>query len=767
MFSKKFLLLPFLFAFFVFLPTLQTVQADSLSISATVPADPNSYSAILSNSTSGTTFPENKELDYTIVYGTTLTDPNPLTVQASWTQGTISGDTDPSIDVLQYITNSATEAYGATHPVIDPINRTITWTINNFPGNTQNQVVHFSLITTNNYTAKTPVNFSVSGRVIGIGTQTPDSTLSATYTFAPPAIQPTPTQSAPTASNQTPSPALPASFTLQQISMQTISQNRANIFVATSLPSQITILYGTSIKDLSKKITDVTMLRNHSLQLDNLHPQTHYYFQIVATGSNAQVRRSDMYTFSTAHTGQILTIDQNSLTLIDNNVIVFDQGIRNKMNNSIAIVPQKTSFNFSFTVPNPSDIVSIQAFLRDAGVLGVSTFVPEVDAASQLIPLAEVESGIYNGSLLANQPTGKYFLVARIIDKKGNLSEQNLINLHVIQPLLVQTEKTKTPIEHAQVTLYYQSVHLQQFNLLLPDQISISNPAYSNNQGEVILPLPQGVYKAHVSAPDYQDQDVIFTIGTTSKGGYPTVTMKQLPFNLLTFVSSLGTTALDALLPIKVLVQNATYSHRFLTLFATILISLLVLLTAFAFHFKHGLPLYLFPFYLLYHIRQAFSAAKKNNLCKGIVVDDLHQDVLAGVQIYLADSKQKHPTIFATTNRLGEFQFPLTQTQKIYKLGLRKHGYQTTVITENVDEALRVPLQLRMQKNQVPSHFLDYTKWVAVDLLESLFTTLLLLSFFFEVLLGYIFGWESAVVFLAISIANLLLWLKHVYHVYK
>jgi len=85
-------------------------------------------------------------------------------------QGTIEGQAYPSVDVLNYIVDSATTAYGGTQPVIDTVNRTIAWTIASLPAETTDQSVSFMLITNSNYSASQKVGFTIGAYLTDTGT---------------------------------------------------------------------------------------------------------------------------------------------------------------------------------------------------------------------------------------------------------------------------------------------------------------------------------------------------------------------------------------------------------------------------------------------------------------------------------------------------------------------------------------------------------------------------------------------------------------------
>lgn len=110
--------------------------AANVTLNATVPASPTDFSASIQALDSGNNVPQGSTLSYEITYGSDLSTATNLTVEASWSRGTISGDSSPSVTIVDYVIGSANDAYNNTAPVVDTINRTITWNIASFPANT-------------------------------------------------------------------------------------------------------------------------------------------------------------------------------------------------------------------------------------------------------------------------------------------------------------------------------------------------------------------------------------------------------------------------------------------------------------------------------------------------------------------------------------------------------------------------------------------------------------------------------------------------------
>jgi hypothetical protein len=94
---------------------------------------------------------------------------------------------------LDYVVGSATTAYGETQPVIDTVNRTVTWTVSSFPGQLTNQAVSFHLKTNLNYTASQVVSFTIGAYLSDSETTITATDINRNYQYNPSGITPTTT----------------------------------------------------------------------------------------------------------------------------------------------------------------------------------------------------------------------------------------------------------------------------------------------------------------------------------------------------------------------------------------------------------------------------------------------------------------------------------------------------------------------------------------------------------------------------------------------
>src|SRR5581483_3268896 len=254
----------------LFIATNISFADPQVAITGTVNPTKANFPLSISVSPSQSEYNQNSVITYTINYGNTFggSSLSNFTIVANWSK---DNPVNSSVDILDYIDNSATKAYANTPAVVDLNNKQITWTISNFPANTTNQSVSFQLKTNSNYKDPSLVQFSVSAHIINSYITTPDVSITQNYSYL--SALPTPT---PVLLTPTPSP-VQNDLIFNQINFVSVTDNSAAIDVITSKPTIITLYQGKSPNELTKTIeTSQSSLLNH-LVLNNLQSQTKYY----------------------------------------------------------------------------------------------------------------------------------------------------------------------------------------------------------------------------------------------------------------------------------------------------------------------------------------------------------------------------------------------------------------------------------------------------------------------------------------------------------
>lgn len=108
----------------IFFPLFKA-SAETVGISAVVPANNSDFSAEIATSDITDPVGQAHIFPFTITYSNKLSYATTITLKATWSKGTIQGDLTPSTDVLHYVGSSASDGYSNSSPVIDTLNRTI------------------------------------------------------------------------------------------------------------------------------------------------------------------------------------------------------------------------------------------------------------------------------------------------------------------------------------------------------------------------------------------------------------------------------------------------------------------------------------------------------------------------------------------------------------------------------------------------------------------------------------------------------------------
>jgi hypothetical protein len=257
-----------------------TLADDQIKLTATVPPLATNFPVTIDTSATSP-IAQDSEIPVTITYGSGQSTSSPLTITANWDKGVVQSDPQTQVDMLEYVDQSATNAYGNTVPTVDLVNKTITWNISVFPGNLQNQTLSFKLRTNSAYVGSKDVSLNINAQVTAPITGGQVS-VGRTYKYV--AI-PTAAATTSTASIQTPN-------TYSALTLSQITNNSVTLFVSGANNFSATLLYGLSPKNLSQKIflTDPKLFQ--TFQISNLLANTQYYFEIVMvdinTGTSSQ-----------------------------------------------------------------------------------------------------------------------------------------------------------------------------------------------------------------------------------------------------------------------------------------------------------------------------------------------------------------------------------------------------------------------------------------------------------------------------------------------
>ncbi|HVZ66926.1 MAG TPA: hypothetical protein VG917_01560 [Patescibacteria group bacterium] len=764
---------------------LTIVANDQINVSAAVAANPTDFDASLAlTNPSGSTFPQNTTLTYTLTYGSNLSYGATIDVEADWSLGTISGSGIPTVDILDYVIGSASNGYGGATPIVDTVNRKITWHIPVFPGNTTGQTVTFQLKTNSAYTGTNTVSFSVNGRVVGPGTQTPDSTVTSDYLYEG-APTPTPTPTAgpnptsgpgPTSTpgpTVTPNPSNP--FAFNTISIDSITSSTAQISTSLNEAANIVFSYGIDPTALTKIIKPKNQSTNFTINLSDLTPSTTYYFTITATNAVGEEINSDIYVLTTATLSESPQVNINSLITSSNNNIISSGANPATGSGSLnqpptIVMPINAPYEFRFSLQKNIPIKRIRAILKSKTVLGINTLTPPVttNLSSENVEITEIQPGIYIGRLLGQSVPGDYELYVQIADFSGNIAEQKIANLNFVTPLHVFSAKSKKPIEGARVTLFVYNTYSRIYTLISPSVLNIQNPIYTNKDGTIGITLPQGQYKIVVEAIGYSPKEIRFEIGP-GKGNYPQVYLSSVGLNIFVIIDYYASTISDFYQTTSLYLAALASSNRFFYLIATLSLLLLLITTVSALSVKtHIRPLDL-PGYLFFEIEEIIFRHTHNKYIYGEVMDHTKGNHLTQALVEVFDLHGGQLIAKTKTNKTGDFFIKKPLSGSSFKIVVSKNGYANEILK---DYSLTYPshkLQFTLtRKNEADSQSLISTLLAGMENLVGFsFELLLVACILFETIFIKTVGLITTLPFIIATILTIIVWLFYAHRVLR
>jgi len=523
------LLLIVFFLFFLLLPKVTLAQED-LVITATAPADSSDFSNSIIVVSGESSFIQDEEIQFEISYGSSLSTPTgPVTVEAEWTLGTISGFGSPTVEVVDYVVGSATSASGGVAPVVDLVNRTITWTIPSIaPGTTD--TIYFKLLTNENYTGNEIVSFDVSSDFSFPGGNILEE-LNLSYSNTEDEDEDDDDDDEEDDEDEeeevevSPSPAL-EDFIIESVNISSTTFSEIIFYLGLSEAGTIDLYYGVSPGNLDKKIIYFDPKKRHKIILSELLEDTDYYFQFTAKDGNGRSVTSDIYTASTARKSEIPKIIDNSLMGFSNGNILQNPDILNQPSYGTIIIPRLEELKLKFQLDNHKTIKRIRVIIRDSQVLGATTVRAKMLESTE-VGAIEISPTWFLTKLLSPRKIGSYDLIAVITDHDGNLVEEKISTLKVVEPITIIDSKTKENIELADVYLYILNYKTGIYELVEPYFFNLNNPTVSLVDGSVPYVLPRGKYKIIVKEPLYTEKFIEFEIGESEDYYLPIIELEK------------------------------------------------------------------------------------------------------------------------------------------------------------------------------------------------------------------------------------------------
>ncbi len=397
--------------------------------------------------------------------------------------------------------------------------------------------------------------------------------------------------------------------------------------------------------------------------------------------------------------------------------------------------------------------------MRDKKVLGIFSDEDEgEDTSSGTAEVIETGSGEYVGKIKTPDKAGNYEIFARIVDVNGNVEEKKITDLRVSEGFLVKDNRG-APIEKAQVLFYYYNKRNRLYEILPPQIFPIKNPVYTDRYGRITVSLPIGKYKARVTAIGYESAEVKFEIHGGSNADYPEVVLKKSPFNIITAVIYYWNILIDFFSSSKSFVKKLSDSVRFHRLNAAVTTTILIILSFIGLSSRMRVPIWSIPYFLIHKSKLKNAQDQLISSIKGRVVDKNKNGPIQGADVYLLD-KNNNVLNHTRTGSDGKFSIDTHKEHK-YSVQIVNEGYgEISLQSSQFTSSSVKEIDLGSRKHQNLYYFRNLDS-IAREFFSVLFEALLLISFGFEISLGYSLGWLRVLPFILISTLNLGIWLVH------
>jgi hypothetical protein len=486
---------------------------------------------------------------YTLKYSTDSVSAYPMTLTATWDLAHPTGDPDTTLDVLEYQQGTAGSAIGGAAPIVDTLQRKITWNIPSFSSADGTQQLSFTLKTSAGISAATPPLLVQTSSFMSVGATTGvSSTVSHTLTYNAP---PSPTSTSPAPQSPTPSSTATLEnqatqkkmFKISLLRLRSLTHQSAMYQVQLESPSKVRVVYGTAPTALNQVLAYPQETSVHTVTFKDLSPRTQYYFKVLPLeGSPNEQQLSSMNTFTTAQ--QPATVRSSSLQAIvlsqegkivstffnpKNTLMQTDQDVK-----VVGLTGFSLDMSIKFDTPDRS--VKGQSYLLDPNpVFGVASEHPHILTESRS-ELQQESSSIVNTEFILPQKTGAYVATIQLHDEYGNITEQPVAEVCLVSPLKVINSSTKDPVPAAKVELFKMNDQTQLYEAVPLSKLTLLKYRRSRPNGEVIFVPYRGKYQANIHHIDYESTTVEFEINPEQSENLPTVEMTPKPFNVFFFI---------------------------------------------------------------------------------------------------------------------------------------------------------------------------------------------------------------------------------------
>lgn len=723
---------------------------DQVIITAQVSPPLTDFSATINTTDETTEIPQDTVIDYVITYGSTYSNSTPVTLVADWSDGTLDGGVNPTIELLEYVAGSASNAYNSTPPVIDLNAQTITWTISSLPANTTNQTVTFSLRTTDTYAG----SLSVSGQVGAQITQpvtTVKSTHDLSYLYDAPIVTdddtPTSTTTTTTTTTSTPTPTPLVSELLSFLSYKllTVDDSSALVEVSLSKPAQVYLVYGTQLNSQTQKIQAVSVSKTHRILLENLLPNTQYFVTIVAYDTNGEIKSEQLQITTTISIEEIGT---PKISFLNKGAHIFTS--TNPDENSI-LVPNNDSFEIILELENDKNIKSAIIYLEkiDIETNENKSLLGKMIYATQL---SRTQQGLWSGKIDTALDTGMYRIIVVVETIHGSKHSFPIGTIHISTPITITDNRTNLPIERARIFIKKFNEKTRLFELLTAPEYLPFNPMLTNTAGQIMVILPLGYYELEILALGYNSNTYKFD--TQNKDGFPKIVLQKESFPYTDrFIYHMQTLQLK-LQRAQEIIRKEANSHAsirlatLLTLFITTPLTLFGLAAQSHFSFRTFIS-------TLKHHKNIVNNRNEfgNYLFHGSIIDGTtHKRISSSLITLLGKDNTIQSTIHTTKN--GTFTIQHSKQNQAQKVLITATGYVPTTVELLTDPLSNQEMVIALNSSQNRLKLIQIVKKISMHVLVTTLEFNLIASVLLSTISSVVYQNTYALFFLGVSVLN-------------
>lgn len=706
--------------------TATPVQGN-MSVSAIVPPNGANFQFSFASNSSGR-IPQNHNIVYEITYG--VYESNGINVDTTITVNFDDDKTSEGTHVTDYISGSATRGYGDAQPIVNLENRTITWNIQDLPGGTVDQKIYFHLRTNTNYVGERSVYIDTYADLSNDYTTLSTKKTTHEYLYDPKLVTPGPTQPAaiPTMTvTPTPTSTVPR---ITSVSFPTISDNRAQVEITANKPVKRLIRYGTDPINLNQTAQNTQFKTTDLVELNNLKPETKYYFRVTVTDLNGRSVTSDTFTFQTAKLSPFPLLTGNSIVISSGgNIILSD--ILNGTNIPFSILLTQSDYTLNYTLNNFRALKGADVVIRDSS-----------GSIMNEIHMLQNEPRVYTSALHSGDAATQTIYV-RLTDQNGNVAEQKVAVIKVMPRLQVLELDSHLPIADARIVISKYNLQTNRFEPL--------SPMYTNANGQLELLLPQGRYRAEASAFGFAESVTEFKLGSNPQDNFPTIFLKKDLFNIPALFNYLYHYVMDSLAWLIYGLNILLSSPRWFTSVAFLTLGCFGLLSILFFTYRTDIRWRdLVPFFIFHTI--VLRNKHKGLYLYGVILDTVGKPV-SRARIEIIDIKTNTVFTHVMSNKNGSFSVRNTFKQQYVKFQITKEGYAAaeSLVATDSNDLVKIHLDEHSKQSKAITRGLRH-------IFGELFELALLLTLLAELLFIIHFGVAKMLPFFLLSIFNLFLW---------